>query len=233
VSTVAAIVTAQPVVREPQLPGVPGVVTGILRANTGLPLEGIRIAVTPADQSIPVDMLERNGLAGLTDSAGRYRLEDIPAGRYNILIGQNSTRYHPGVADLGRATTIQVAGSTVEVADMVVNGGQVTGRVVDMATGKGRRIEDLVLCCDYFKPVLGTGTFNPVIGNIFVPTISDDGSFVFPFVPPGNYFLAIADSNFVRVSWALGGRTAQPASSWMWPKVSRFTEQFAIRLAGP
>jgi hypothetical protein len=92
--------------------------------------------------------------------------------------------------------------------------GGVTGRVVDMATGKGRRIQFLVLCCDYSKAIGSPrGTPPPRLGTPFLPTISDDGSFVFPSVPPGNYYLsvggfwregnAITDPDVVPVSWAL------------------------------
>src|SRR5688572_10041463 len=92
------------------VPAQTGVVTGILRTDTGLPLEGVRVAVTPANEAIADSVLESQGL---TDSAGRYRLENVSPGRYNILVGRRGqSRYHPGVVELGRATTIQiVAGS--------------------------------------------------------------------------------------------------------------------------
>jgi beta-lactamase regulating signal transducer with metallopeptidase domain len=206
VSTVAAIATAQPVVSEAQLPQQPGVVTGIFRTNTGAAMDGVHIAIIPADQSIPNSALERLGLTGLTDIAGRYRLENISTGRYNILVGRkNPPIYHPGVADLGRATTIQVVGgSTIEVPDMVVSGAIVAGRLVDMETGNGRRVENLVLCCDYFKQVMANGGFfGPRIGSPLTAVVSDDGSFVFPSVPPGNYVLSTVDSHVIPVSWAL------------------------------
>ncbi len=208
-SAVAAIVTAEPVQPEPQLPAgtqrQTGVVTGLLRTSTGLPLEEVRIALSPVDQSIAFGSLE----GGLTDSAGRYRLEKTP-GRYYVLIGMNGPRfYYPGVTDLGQATAIQVtAGATIEVPDTVVSGGPVTGRAVDMATGTGRRVKNLVLCCDYFKQVQYSQN-GLKQGSPFTPTISDDGSFIFPFVPPGNYALSIPDrgltgpQNEFPVSWAL------------------------------
>src|SRR6188474_2774591 len=92
-----------------------GIVTGVIRTEEGLPLEGIRVAVTPANQPIADSLLES---LGPTDSMGRYRLENVSPGRYNILIGRgNLLRYHPGVVEVARATTIQVvAGSTTAVA---------------------------------------------------------------------------------------------------------------------
>jgi len=38
--------------------GQTGVVTGVLRTETGLPLSGVRVAVTPANQSIADSLLE-------------------------------------------------------------------------------------------------------------------------------------------------------------------------------
>jgi len=209
INAIAAIVTAEPVQPEQELlptgtqEAPTGIVKGILRTSTGLPLEDVRIAVTPVDQSIAFNALEGQGLTGLTDSAGRYRLRKVSPGRYHILIGVNSPRfYSPGVADPGQATVIQVTADAItEVPDTVVSGGSVTGRVV--ATGQGRRIENLVLCCDYFKEVRYSQAGGLKQGSPFTPTISDDGSFVFPFVPPGNYALSLLDRNVIPVSLAL------------------------------
>src|SRR4029450_5513632 len=82
-----------------------GVVTGILRTDTGLPLEGVRVAVTPANESIADSVLES---LVLTDSTGRYRLENVSPGRYNILVGRRGqSRYHPGVGGWGRGRKIR------------------------------------------------------------------------------------------------------------------------------
>ena len=184
------------------LQGQTGVVTGNLQTDAGLPLEGVRVAVTPANQAIADSVLES---LGLTDSSGRYRLENVSPGRYYILVGRRGqSKFHPGVVELGRATTIQVvAGSTIEVPAMVFGGKNVSGRVVDLATGLGRRIENLVLCCDDSERVY-KGAISLTVGSAGTFTkISDDGSFVFPPVPPGNYSLSTADPSVIPVSWAL------------------------------
>jgi len=68
----------------------------------------------------------------------------------------------------------------------------------------GRRIQTLVLCCDYFKQFQYPQKQNGLKQGIpFTPTISNDGSFAFPFVPSGNYALSLADRNVIPVSWAL------------------------------
>jgi len=74
--------------------------------------------------------------------------------------------------------------------------------VTGAASGKGNHIESLVLCCDYLKPF----QYAPnglKQGTPFWATISDDGSFVFPFVSPGNYALSIIERNSTPVSLAL------------------------------
>jgi len=186
-----------------------GIVTGVIRTEEGLPLEGIRVAVTPANQPIADSLLES---LGPTDSMGRYRLENVSPGRYNILIGRgNLLRYHPGVVEVARATTIQVvAGSTTAVADMVFPGKNVTGRVVDFATGAGRRIGNLVLCCySSGQTIVSLGALSDpqAAAGVFRAQIADDGSFVFSSVPPGNYSLSTtagpANPNIISISSAL------------------------------
>jgi beta-lactamase regulating signal transducer with metallopeptidase domain len=208
VNAIAAIVTATPVQPEPQLsevkPAQTGVVTGVVRSSTGLPLEDVQISLVPAELTPPTSAAGRSG--PLTDSAGRYRLEKIPPGSYYIRIGMNGPGlYYPGVSDTAHATAIQVStGVILEVPDTVVAGGPLTGRVVDMAAGKGQRVENLVLCCDYFKPFQYPQKENSLKQGIpYTPTISNDGSFVFPFVPSGNYALSLLDRHFYPVSWAL------------------------------
>ena len=181
--------TAQPVGRQTQANVQPSVVTGILRTNTGVPMVGILMSVAPVKQPFAFSALPM----GLTDNTGRYRLDGIAPGRYHILVGSNGPRFfYPGVADIDRATAIEVlSNAIIEMPDTVVSGGTVTGRLKDVTTAD--RIQNLWLCCDYFRPVAGAleqGVFTPRFGTPFTAMLSADGSFVFPFVPPGNYFLA-------------------------------------------
>jgi len=59
-----------------------------------------------------------------------------------------------------------------------------------------------VLCCDYFKQVQYSER-GLKQGIPFWPTMSDDGSFVFPSIPSGNYALSVLDRNSIPVSRAL------------------------------
>lgn len=207
-STVAAIATAQPVVpvaAEVQAPAEPGVVTGILRTSTNMPLPEVRVAVTPVDPPIAFGALERLGLTVLTDTAGRYRVQNIAPGRYKILIGVNGPRFfYPGVSDPSQAAVVEVpAGRVLEVPDTVVGGGAVSGRVMDTVAGAGRRLDNLVLCCDYFRELRYGQPGQIRQASPFRPVLSEDGSFVFPFVPQGNYVLSVLDRVEIPLSWML------------------------------
>jgi len=200
--------TAQPVGRQTQANVQPSVVTGILRTNTGVPMVGILMSVAPVKQPFAFSALPM----GLTDNTGRYRLDGIAPGRYHILIGWNGPRFfYPGVADIDKATAIEVlSNAIIEIPDIVVSGGTVTGSLVGITTAD--RIQNLWLCCDYFRPITGSraqGIFTARFGTPFTAKLSADGSFVFPFVPPGNYFLAAigpgpGSSDSIKMTWALG-----------------------------
>ena len=47
-----------------------GAVTGNLRTDAGLPLQGVRVALTPANGSVADSLLESFGLTDVTDPEG-------------------------------------------------------------------------------------------------------------------------------------------------------------------
>jgi hypothetical protein len=179
-----------------------GVVTGILRTNTGSPLEGVRVAVTPADAAVADDLLES---IGLTDKDGRFRLENISPGRYHIVIGRGFSRsYHPGVSDPQSATVVVItAGAAVTVPDVIFGRVKVSGRVMDWATGQGRRIQSLKICCEY--ALSQTGSFGAVStsGAAFATSVKDDGTFVFDDVPRGKFTIQASDPGIIATGQAL------------------------------
>src|SRR3989441_9922885 len=97
----------------------PGVVTGQLRTIDGSPAIAVRVAAV----SVPVatgNAVEADGpqyytlgfsaSTALTDKDGRYRLVNIPPGRYYIVAGAiGEATYYPAAADGSTATAGKVA----------------------------------------------------------------------------------------------------------------------------
>jgi hypothetical protein len=87
-----------------------GEMSGRIRNSAGVPAAGIRVAATPVDGDGAVARASTT-LSSITqtDSEGRYRLENVPPGRYRIMAGLLAfPSYYPGVAtpDQARIVTI-------------------------------------------------------------------------------------------------------------------------------
>jgi hypothetical protein len=93
-----------------------GVVSGRIVFTTGKPSVGIRVsAMLAPDSGRPGDAADIGALFSQTqtDEAGRYRLENIPPGRYYIMAGRvDAPTYYPGRTDQLAATAISVASGT-------------------------------------------------------------------------------------------------------------------------
>jgi hypothetical protein len=187
----------------PPLPQRTGIVTGVLRTSTGTPIEGVRVALTPAEGAIADDLLEN---IELTDKDGRYRLENVSPGRYHVVIGRGfGTQYHPGVPERAGATVVSViSGTPVALADVIFARMRVTGRVIDWATGAGRHVQTLRICCDY--SLIGTSSTAmraTTAGAPFTAAVKDDGTFVFEAVPRGKFILQAADPGIIAMGQSL------------------------------
>jgi len=163
----------------------PGTVTGRLFSTKGTPEPGVRIAAVPASQGE-----SRTGAAALfgislTDSEGRYRLENLPPGRYYIFAGLiDLPSYYPNATTLDRATAIDVdAGVTLSGVDFSMARPThltVAGRLAvppTMKVGEG-------------WTVTLTSLARGANGSLMQANVVQDGSFEFPRVTPGEYRLA-------------------------------------------
>src|SRR5262245_46596799 len=92
-----------------------GVVTSQMRNPEHSPATGVRVAAMEARDSnggrtaspVLVSIAQ-------TDSAGRYRLDTIPAGRYYITAGLvDFPTYHPGVTAAAGATILTVSSGAI------------------------------------------------------------------------------------------------------------------------
>src|SRR4030095_2515146 len=101
-----------------------GTVTGILRTGDGKPAAGVRVSAVPQ-----TDALEQGPASPTlssiaeTDSNGRYKLENVPPGRYYIAAGRlDLPTYYPGTQSMAIGRSIQVgAGLVVSDIDFVLN----------------------------------------------------------------------------------------------------------------
>src|SRR5688572_27464981 len=79
--------------------GIPnGTITGQVLARDGQPAVGVRVsAMAVPDPGMPATGGTALVSLGMTDSAGRYRLESIPPGRYYVVAGfVDGPTYYPG-----------------------------------------------------------------------------------------------------------------------------------------
>jgi hypothetical protein len=110
--------------QQPAPPNEVGILTGVLRNASGLPAAGIRVSIMPVAEGIII-VPETDTLSNLTqtDSAGRYRLENVVPGRYLIVAGAlNFPTFYPAGTESSQARAVEVsAGKTLDNLDFVIN----------------------------------------------------------------------------------------------------------------
>jgi hypothetical protein len=162
-----------------------GTVTGQLQTREGAPASAVRIFAlgAPPPGVRPEDGTQYYTVpppasTTITDDQGRYRLTNVPPGRYYIVAGAlGQATYHPGVDDSNRATVIQVTPGSMATMDFKLVsqlGGRVSGRV---------------------RPAAEPGTQERAVlsavklSEIIEMPVKPDGSFDFGHVPKGSYLL--------------------------------------------
>jgi hypothetical protein len=119
-----------------------GSVAGRVALADGKPAANVGVALSPADSSSAADFVvsRRSGWRASTDADGRYRITNLPAGRYRLLtlapaFFSPEERAGNSVFNPGKVVTVG-AGEAVEGVDLtLVRGGVITGRVTN-AEGK-------------------------------------------------------------------------------------------------
>jgi 5-hydroxyisourate hydrolase-like protein (transthyretin family) len=87
-----------------------GIVTGSLKTSDGRPAAGVRVGAVDVDDPTSSSLLS----VSETDPAGRYRLINIPEGKYFIVAGRlNDLHYFPAGADRSKATEVQVEAARI------------------------------------------------------------------------------------------------------------------------
>ena len=176
------------------LQGIPvqqgGTITGILRSADGKPAAGVRIGAVPQTDSLE-ETAAGPTLSSIaeTDAEGRYKLEDVPPGRYFIAAGRlDLPTYFPGTQSmaLGRAVLI-TPGLSITGIDFALNASSV-GRA-DPGNGQGILLLTLAL----EVRVEGGGKL-PLL-NGAASTVFADGTFEFRNVPPGYHSVVTLDNS--------------------------------------
>jgi hypothetical protein len=85
-----------------------GIVTGTIQFEGGAAAAGVRVGAMAVDD--PSSMIS----VAETDAAGKYRLSNIPAGKYFIVAGRlNSLSYFPAGTDQAKATVVNVEAAKI------------------------------------------------------------------------------------------------------------------------
>ena len=156
-----------------------GTISGQVLSRSGQPASGVRVSAMAVQETSGAG----NGTAlvslGMTDDTGRYRLENIPPGRYYVVAGfVDSPTYYPGVSSATGATILNVLSGTpipdINFTTAVSAGVTVSGRLVGDVTGVTR------------IRLIGGGA--PATET----TLNPDGSFQFVRVRPGNYQINVS-----------------------------------------
>jgi tetratricopeptide (TPR) repeat protein len=87
-----------------------GIVTGVLKTSDGHAAAGVRVGAVDVDDATGSSLLSVTE----TDSGGRYRLINIPAGRYYIVAGRLSDlHYYPQGGERSTASEIHVEAARI------------------------------------------------------------------------------------------------------------------------
>ena len=86
-----------------------GTITGRILSIEGVPAAGVRVTAMALREPGQAEGISVHSSITQTDGTGRYRLEDVPAGRYHITAGLlDAPTYYPGVSTLSTATVIVI-----------------------------------------------------------------------------------------------------------------------------
>jgi len=113
-----------------------GVIEGVVRVlESGEPVAGVAVWVSEVSTRIEV---------GATDSEGRYRFEDLPAGRYRVRVRPDGRQAIIGAWNGGQYSYCQTEtvvvphkGEAVPVDFDLPTGGRIAGRILDARSGLG------------------------------------------------------------------------------------------------
>jgi TonB family protein len=166
-----------------------GIISGRLISIAGTPAAGVRVAAVAASEAN--GRRDASSLLSFaqTDSDGRYRLENVPAGSYYIMAGSlQAPSYYPGNSKLSEATIVTLTTSSpVNVSDFrfvppngvvqIERTASVPGRFYGVITD-GERIP---------LPLATVLLTNSRTGMRFITCTDRSGAFEFQGLPAGEF----------------------------------------------
>jgi TonB family protein len=164
-----------------------GTVSGQILSREGQAASGIRVsAMAVPEPGVPVTGATALVGIGMTDSTGRYRLENIPPGRYYVVAGLvDFPTYYPGVSSVSGATVLNVLSGTpitgINFTMAVSAGVTVSGRLVHPNGTPATEVQRVGLA----------GGARDQLGPIPDTAVQRDGTFQFLRVRPGIYQLLL------------------------------------------
>jgi len=165
-----------------------GTIEGRVVTADGKPITEIRVSaieIAPDSQSVTTPSTLTRIVQ--TGSDGRFRLDNIPPGRYYVAAGLiDFPTFYPGVATASRAEAVSVrAGASIENVNITVlseAGGVVGGRILGISPS-----------LPFPLRVRLSAPSIPL--NQYVVAVDATGSFQFPRMLPGEYDLSVVQNN--------------------------------------
>jgi hypothetical protein len=180
--------------------------TSILSSNavagsTFVRVTGTTVAYTQGTSSLQI---VRGGGIAVTDSQGRYRLENVTPDTYNIITGYSDFPiFYPGTNDIQKATAITTTPTTMlTTLDFALSPPPKTFSIRGhVSLNNGRPVGGVTLNLLNPLRLLDASSSGPSRLNVFLPSRNylsvksgGDGSFEIPDVVPGQYSLQAAVS---------------------------------------
>lgn len=157
-----------------------GIITGRLLSTDGQPATSTRVSAMAVSDATVANVTNLVSSA-ITDSAGNYRILDIPAGKYYVIAGPlEAATYYPRGDSINAATVLNVtAGSTVAGIDfqLTITGARLRGQIERLA-GQVWQNPQVFLRADLARRFATQST-----------VVAPDGSFEFLKVGRGAYTL--------------------------------------------
>ena len=205
-----------------------GLVSGQVSDESGEPVAGLSVQLWRIEVLNGIPVADRSGGARLTDDRGQYRLFHVRAGRYALVVTDDSNGssswlpvYYPGTTSPSQAMVLDIGRSQellgIDMAFTHSQGARVFG-IATNAAGEPLKNTVSLVAPDVDAAIVPAARLTSVDAN---------GAFAFEAVPPGAYVLR-ATSSVSNVSLPPALLAASPTASINTISVPRDAE-FAVQ----